>query len=370
MSAASARPPEPDLPDLLRPASPTRVWWRGRRWIYFGGCDYYRLSHHPRVCAAAAETLAQHGLGVAASRLTTGNHPLYEELEAWLAKFLRLSRALLVDSGYAANLVVAQALAGEVTHAWLDARAHPSLRDAAALLGCCAGEFAHRDAADLRRRLARLPRGARPVVWTDGVFAHDGSVAPLAGYLEALPARGWLVVDDAHGLGVLGPLGRGSLEALGVADRRVILTGTLSKALGGFGGVVAGEAAFIARLLVRSRAFAGSTPPPLPAVAAALAAGRLLAEDASLRARLMANAARVRRAARAAAEPVTPILAVTPRGPAAAARFRQRLLNRRIFPARIRYPGGPAGGYFRFAISSEHTAEELDRLEAVLGPEC
>ncbi len=370
MSAATARLPEPDLPDPLRPASPTEVWWRGRRWVYFGGCDYYRLSHHLHVRAAAAATLAREGLGVAASRLTTGNHPLYEELEAWLAKFLRLPRALVVDSGYAANLVVAQALAGEATHAWLDARAHPSVRDAAALLGCRVAAFNHRDPDDLRRRLARLPRSARPVVWTDGVFAHDGSVAPLGEYLEALPARGRLVVDDAHGLGVLGPKGRGSLEACGVADRRVILTGTLSKALGGFGGVVAAEAPFLARVVARSRAFAGSTPPPLPAVAAALAAGRMIAADAALRARLRAKAVRVRAAARAAGweapEPDTPILAVVPRHPAETARWRRRLLARGIYPTLIQYPGGPPGGYFRFAISSEHRPEELARLIEVL----
>lgn len=370
MSPAAASPPEPNLPDPLRPASPTQVWWRGRRWIYFGGCDYYRLSQHPRVKAAAAKVLDRDGVGVAASRLTTGNHPLYRELEAWLAKFLRLPRVLVVNSGYAANLVVAQALAGEVSHAWLDARAHPSLRDAAALLGCPVAEFRHRDPADLRRQLARLPRRARPVVWTDGLFAHDGSVAPLAELLDALPARGWLVVDDAHGLGVLGPDGRGTLAASGLADARVILTATLSKALGGFGGVVAGEAPFLAHLVACSRAFAGSTPPPLPAVAAALAGGRLLTEDASRRARLMANAACVRRAAQAAglaaAEPVTPILALRPRSPAAAARLRQRLLDRRIYPPLIRYPGGPPGGYFRFAISSEHRPEELARLVEVL----
>lgn len=359
-----------DLPTPLCLTSPTQVCWQGRRLIYFGGCDYYRMSIHPKVRAAAAEALACHGLGVAASRLTTGNHPLYEEMEAWLAHFCRLPGALLVDSGYAANLVVAQALAGGVTHAWLDARAHASLRDAAALLDCPVEEFRHRDAADLHRRLRQLPRSARPVVLTDGLFAHDGSLAPLAKYREVLPPSGWLVVDDAHGLGVVGPQGRGTLAACGVRDAHVILCGTLSKALGGFGGVVLGSAAIIGRIRDRSRAFGASTPPPLPTVAAALAAGQLLEEDPGLQARLRTNATRVRAAARQAGwdvpEPDTPILSLVPRTPAEGARWRRLLLRGGIYPTLVRYPGGPAGGYFRFAISSEHSAEELSRLiEAV-----
>lgn len=370
MKAGPAMPRAGDLPAPLRFVSATEVLWRGRRLGYFGGCDYHRLSSHPRVVAAAREAADCYGLGVAASRLTTGNHPLYEELETWLAKFLRLPRAVLVDSGYAGNLVAAQALAGEVTHAWLDARAHASQRDAAQALGCPVAEFRHRDPDDLRRQLSRLPRGARPVVFTDGLFAHDGSIAPLAEYLEALPARGWLVVDDAHGLGVLGEQGRGALEAGGVRDPRVILCGTLSKAFGAFGGVVAGAASFVARVVKHSRAFGASTPPPLPAVAAALAAGRLIASDAGLRTRLRANAATVRRAARAAGfpapEPDTPILAVVPRSATEIARWRRRLLRAGILPPLVCYPGGPPGGYFRFAISSAHGEAELARLIGVL----
>lgn len=370
MKASPAKPRAGELPAPLHFASATEVLRRGRRLVYFGGCDYHRLSTHPRVVAAAREAADRYGLGVAASRLTSGNHPLYEELEAWLAKFLRLPRAVLVDSGYASNLVVAQALAGEVTHAWLDARAHPSQRDAAQALGCPVAEFQHRDPADLRRQLSRLPRGTRPVVFTDGLFAHDGSIAPLAEYLDALPTLGWLVVDDAHGLGVLGEHGRGALEAGGVNDPRVIFCGTLSKAFGAFGGVVAGGAGFVERVVQRSRAFGASTPPPLPAVAAALVAGRLIAGDAGLRARLRANAAAVRRAARAAGfaapEPDTPILAVVPRSGAEAARWRRRLLRAGILPPLVRYPGGPPGGYFRFALSSAHGEAELARLIGVL----
>lgn len=358
------------FPDRLRQVDLTRVEWRGRRWLYFGGCDYFRLSRHPRVIAAAREALETHGFGVAASRLTTGNHPLFAELEAWLARFFRAERALLVDSGYATNPIVARALAGDVTHAFIDARAHASLRDAAADPGCEVVEFQHRNPDDLRRRLRQLPARARPLILTDGVFSHDGSLAPLAAYLELLPKAGRLLVDDAHGVGTLGKHGRGTLEECGVRDPRIICTGTLSKALGSFGGFVLGNRALIDRIVTSSRWFGASTPIPLPAAAAALAAGQLIEGDQLMRARLRANTAKLKATAHAAGFAVpdspAPMIGVVLPEPATNAHLRRALLARGVYPSHIRYPGGPPDGYFRFAISSEHRPEELDRLAGAL----
>ncbi len=358
------------LPDRLRQVDLTRVEWRGRPWVYFGGCDYFRLSRHPQVIAAARATLEAHGFGVAASRLTTGNHPLFAELETWLARFFRAERALLVDSGYATNPIVARALAGDVTHAFLDARAHASLRDAAADLGCAVVEFGHCDAEDLRRRLRQLPPRSRPLVLTDGVFSHDGSLAPLAAYLEWLPKTGRLLVDDAHGVGTLGRHGRGSLEEAGVRGPRIVVTGTLSKAFGSFGGFVLGPRTLIDRIITGSRWFGASTPMPLPATAAALAAGQLIANDRPMRARLRTNSAQIKAAARVAGfdlpDNVSPMLGLALPGPGANARLRRALLARGVYPSHIRYPGGPPGGFYRFAISSEHRPEELDRLADAL----
>lgn len=354
------------LPAPLRPVDRTGVRFEGRRLAYFAGCDYYRLSTHPAVLAAARDALERHGLGVGASRLTTGNHPLYEELEHWLARFFHAPAALLVHSGYATNPVVAQALANTVTHAFIDARAHPSLRDAATLLGCPVTDFAHRDPADLDRHLRELPADARPLVLTDGLFSHDGSIAPLAEHLGVLPDTGLLLVDEAHAAGVLGDRGGGSAEHCGVRDPRLVRTGTLSKAFGSGGGFVLAPRRLVDLVITRSRWFAGSTPTPLPLVAAALVAGRLIQEDAAMRTRLAANTRRVKTAAREAglASPDTPapMLGVIPSGPAAAQRIRRALLRRRTFPSLIRYPGGPPAGYYRFALSSEHTEADLAGL--------
>jgi 7-keto-8-aminopelargonate synthetase-like enzyme len=342
----------------------------GRRFVYFGGCDYLRLSRHPAVHAAVCRALREHGLNVAASRATTGNHALYEELETELARFFGVEAAVLAASGYATNLLVAQTLAGLASHVLIDARAHPSLTDAAGLISPRVTRFAHRRVPNLERRLGRLPGGARPVIMTDGLFARDGALAPLGGYLEVCPRNGWLVVDDAHGAGVLGGQGRGTPELCGVHSPRLIHTITLSKAFGVFGGAVLTTRRLAERVRRGSRLFRGSTPMPLPLAAGALASLRVWQADGARRARLGANIARLRAALGGGGlvgpEPASPVVSVQATSPAAAGRLRRLLRRRGIYPSCIRYPGATEAGYFRFALSSEHTGRQVDMLAETL----
>jgi len=346
------------------------VRWRGRRLVYFAGCDYHRLASHPRVLAAVRRGLKRFGLNVASSRKTTGNHALYEELERELARFFQAERAVLVDNGYMTNLAVAQALRGGFTHVLLDARSHTSVADAAVLLGAKVVPFAHRDVADFTRQLRRLGRGARPIVFTDGMFSHDGSVAPLTEYLAALPADAMLLVDDAHGAGVLGTRGRGTPSHCGVRDARVIQTVTLSKAFGAFGGAILGTRALAEAVLTKSRCFTGATPVPLPLAAGALESLRVFRANPKLQARLHANAAWLKARLRAGGlelpDAPGPIVPVIPKSAKEAARLQRRLLAAGLHPPFIRYPGGPEGGYFRFVVSSEHTRAQLAKLAEAL----
>ena len=346
------------------------VRWHGRRLLYFAGCDYHRLASHPRVLAAARRGLKQFGLNVAASRKTTGNHSLYEELERALARFFQAERAVLVSNGYLTNLAVAQALCGEFTHALVDVRSHASLADAAFALEATVVPFAHRQPADLKKQLGKLGNRTRPIVCTDGMFSHDGSAAPLAEYLAALPANALLLVDDSHGAGVLGPAGRGTPSHCHVRDARVIQTITLSKALGAFGGAILGPRAVTEAVLARSRCFTGATPLPLPLAAAALAALRVLQASPAMLVRLHANAAWLKAQLRAGgmnlADTPGPIVPVIPASTSAAGRLKQRLLRAGIHPPFIRYPGGPEGGYFRFVVSSRHTRSQLAALASAL----
>lgn len=341
-----------------------------RRLVYFAGCDYFRLASHPRVLAAVRRGLKEFGLNVASSRMTTGNHVLYETLERELARFFHAERAVLVDNGYMTNLAVAQALRGEFTHVLVDARAHTSVADAAVLLGAERVPFAHRDVADFTRALCKLGRGARPIVFTDGMFSHDGSVAPLAEYLAALPANAALLVDDAHGAGVLGKLGQGTPSHCGVRDARVIQTVTLSKAFGAFGGAIIGTGAVAEAVLAKSRCFTGATPVPLPLAAGALESLRVFRASPELQERLHANAAWLKAQLRAGGVDLPdapgPIVPVIPVSPQAAQRLKRRMLAAEIHPPLIRYPGGPEGGYFRLVVSSQHTRAQLANLAAAL----
>jgi 7-keto-8-aminopelargonate synthetase-like enzyme len=358
-----------ELPEPIQQLGGNRVRWRGRELTYFSGCDYFRLSQRAQVQRAVEQGLRYFGLNVAASRVTTGQHWLYVRLEQAVAGFFKAPAALLLPGGYFGAGVAAQALAGEITHALIDERAHAALRDAALQLGCRIWTFKHRDVADVRRLVRRAGRGARLVLLTDGMFSHDGSAAPLRAYLVALPSTARVLVDDAHGAGVLGVNGRGSLEHERVGRSRVIQCITLSKAFGVYGGAVLGSKSFRAQMLARSRAFVGSTPLPLPLANAAVQAVALLQRNHRQRARLHHNAAQLRAALRAngwsVADMPGPIVALHPRSASVARRWRRQLLAAGIYPPFTRY--GSAHGYFRFVVSSEHTREDLSALASALG---
>jgi 8-amino-7-oxononanoate synthase len=357
------------LPPALQSAGRTHVLQRGRKLCYYGGCDYFRMASHPQVLRALRNGLRDFGLNVSASRMTTGNHPVYERLERNLAAFFGSQTATLAPNGWTPNAMVAQALAGQFSHVLMDERAHASLVDASLLLDCPVLKFRHRDAADLARIIRRLG-SIKPLLMTDGMFSHDGSIAPLREYLAAVPHGGMLVVDDAHGAGVLGPTGRGTPEHAGVPTSRIVQTITLSKAFGVFGGAVLGPRKLRTDIIVRSGIFTGSTPLPLPLACAALKSLNILRTNRRLRERLSRNVTHVRRKLRTGGISVPelpgPIISLVPRNRGEAGRLARRLLAAGIHPPFIRYPGGPKNGYFRFAISSEHTLAQLNLLASVV----
>ena len=371
------------------------VRWRGRTLSYFSGCDYFRLASHPDVLRAAAIGLKQLDLNAAASRLTTGHRKIYETLERRLADFFQVEDALLVSGGYLTGMVVAQALAGNFSHALVDARAHPALLDAAIQLDCPVLKFKHRDADDFARAVARCGRGARPIVLTDGMFSHDGSAAPLQGYLKTLPRDGLILVDDAHGAGVLGNTGKGTLEYEGVGNllnggraaaaarggaaapppprrgSQIIQCVTLSKAFGVYGGAVLGPYKLRENILKRSRAFISSTPLPPPLANAALQSVKFLGRHGKeLRRCLNQKAAMMKTALRANGweipETPGPIIPLHTRTESEARALKKRLLAAGIYPPFVKYPGGDVNGYFRFVISSGHSRAQLNGLIGAL----
>ncbi len=361
-----------NLPEPLQQIDRTYVRFGKRKLSYFAGCDYFRLASHPKVLAALEQGAKKFGLNVAASRLTTGNHELYGKLEESLAELFGSDSAVLVSNGYATNLIVAQALAGDFSHVFIDEKAHSSLADAALLFDCPIVKFKHRDPADLSRAVLRIGNSTKSILLTDGMFSHDGSLAPLKSYLKILPKNSILLVDDAHGAGTLGKTGQGSVEWHGISRRRVIQTITLSKAFGVYGGAILGSKNLRGKILTRCRMFAGSTPLPLPLVNAALTSVQVLRTDKSLRGRLVQNVSYVKNELRKTGWKILdspgPILAVFPKTGREVEMLKTRCVAHGIFPSFIRYPGGPENGYFRFAISSEHSGNQLAALLKTLSP--
>ena len=353
-------------PQALQQIDRTYVRSEKRKLSYFAGCDYFRLASHPAVLRGVGEGLEKFGLNVAASRLTTGHHAIYETLEETVADFFDAETAVLISSGYMTNIAVAQALKGTFSHVLIDEKAHPSLADAATFLDCPVLRFKHRSPEDLSAVLNRLGKDIHPILLADGMFSHDGGISPLKAYRKLLPKSAWMLIDDAHGAGTLGATGKGSVELEGVSRRQLIQTITLSKAFGVYGGAIVCDRWIREKIFSSSRMFVGNTPLPLPLANAAVISVKLLKRDKALRRRLVGNVAYLKKQLAKSGLPVndspSPIVPVIPRDAAHAAALKRNCLANGVFPSFIKYPGGPENGYFRFVIASEHSRTQLDAL--------
>ena len=342
----------------------------GRPLLSFCGNDYLGLANHPDVIAALREGADQWGVGSGAAHLVNGHCRAHHALEEELADFTGHPRALLFSTGYMANLGVVAALTGRGDRVFEDRLNHASLLDGAQLARADLRRYPHADAAALERQLGT--DGAR-LIATDGVFSMDGDLAPLPELAATAKRHGaWLLVDDAHGLGVLGRGGRGSLDHVGLpANPDRILMGTLGKAFGTFGAFVAGSDDLIETLIQGARSYIFTTATP-PALAEATRASlRLAQREDWRRERLRTLIERFRRGAAelglplmASPTPIQPLLA----GSAAAAMAWSRSLESAgILVSAIRPPTVPAGtARLRITLSAAHSDADLARLLAAL----
>ena len=340
----------------------------GRWLLNFCSNDYLGLSQQFAVVNALQDAAAVHGVGGTASHLVCGHHAAHDALERELADWLGAPRALLFGSGFLANLGVAQALLGDEDVCVQDRLNHASLIDAARLSGCHLRRYPHADAEGALRQLRSAPDGAA-LLATDGVFSMDGDVAPLRQLaLAARLQQATLYVDDAHGVGVLGPEGRGSVAAAGLGwDAVPLQLATLGKALGGYGAVVLGDAALVQHLAETARPYLYTTALPPALAAASLAAVKLARREHWRREKLAEAIARFREGAlRRGFELLpsdTPIQPVLCGDDARANVLAQALEAQGVWVAAIRPPTVPEGrARLRITLSALHTPAQVDEL--------
>ncbi len=354
----------------LQASSATTARIDGREMVVFGGCDYLGLAHHPAVLGAARGAIGRFGLSASASRETTGNASVHAELESRMASFCGLEAGLLVPDGYIANLAAAQGLfARGFRHAVIDARAHASLADAARLSGLRATVYPHLDAARAGEALARCDGPA--AVLTDSVFAADGARAPLEALRGCLRDDDALLIDDCHGLCVLGDRGRGAASAGGLADHRLVVTTTLAKGFGCGGGMVMGSVDVVSSLRQASTAYICTTPVSPVLAAAGLAVLGVLGQEAGLLDSLRRNAGHMagllRRAGLGEHDGVIPIFAFTGSDDRHMRALFDSAWSRGIWMPLVSYPGGPGARYFRLSVNAAHSPDQIDALGEVLG---
>jgi 7-keto-8-aminopelargonate synthetase-like enzyme len=360
---------------LMQSAPGPETLIEGVRYLYFGGTSYLGLSGHPQVLEAGCAALRQFGLHSATSRAGFGTTPPLREVEARAAEYFGTESAFYFASGYAANHILVPALALDVDQIALADSAHYCVIEAARAAGLPVARFRGQDPQDL----ARAVRGARRVlVMADAVGSASGTLSPVTEYLRVLADHhaATLLLDDAHGFGVLGNSGRGLYDELGLWPEAnhgpqangvtLVVGGTLAKALGGFGGIIPGSESFLARLRQTSHYYEGASAPAAPVAAASAKALEIAFREPWRRAQVRKNADYLRTRLRQLGLSVPDGAAhfgISLGSAADMQRIHASLKTRGILvPYFGAYAGVPREGLLRFAVFADHTPAQLDRL--------
>ena len=349
-------------------SSPQGAWLEvdGRRVLNFSSNNYLGLANHPRLREAAKAAIDRMGIGPAAVRTIAGTTSLHLELEQRLAKFKGVEAALTFQSGFNANIATIPALVGKGDIIFSDRLNHASIIDGCRLSRATIVAYEHNDVDDLRKKIAETTEYGRRIVITDGVFSMDGDITPLPALYEVANEHDIpLMVDDAHGEGVLGKGGRGIVDHFDLHGKVDIEVGTMSKAFGVVGGIVAGRQILVDWLKQRARPFLFSSAMTIPDVAACLQAVDMLEESTELVDRLWANTRLVREGMQSlgfnTGVSQTPIVPVMLGEAPLAQQFSKQLFEEGVFAMAIGYPTVPQGkARIRVMNSAAHSSQDLE----------
>ena len=344
----------------------------GKQFLNFCSNDYLGLANHPDVIAAAIAATQQRGTGSGASHLICGHSDEHHQLEQQIADFVGAEQAIVFSTGYMANLAIPQTFLGRDDLIVQDRLNHASLIDGGRYCDARMKRYPHHDVAQADGLLA-ASSASRKLVSTDGVFSMDGTVAPVTELKTITDNRqAMLVVDDAHGFGVLGSSGTGTLESAGLTvSGNILMVGTLGKSAGSFGAFVAGDAVYIETLIQFARTYIYTTALPPSVVAATSAAIKIIADEPQRRAKLNDNISQFRESLQAAETglsssetPIQPILLGSAEKALKASQF---LKSSGIWVTAIRPPTVPVeSARLRIALSSAHQPEHIERLTKLL----
>ncbi|NJR54691.1 MAG: 8-amino-7-oxononanoate synthase [Acaryochloris sp. CRU_2_0] len=365
------------LKTITRPGSTVSL--QGKLVSNFASNDYLGLAGDPRLAEAAIAAIQTWGTGSTGSRLVSGHRPIHEALESAIASWKQTEAAIVYSSGYLANLGTITALVNRRDLILADTYNHASLKQGARLSGATVYEFDHVNMAQLQAQLAaHRSEYRRCLLLSDSVFSMDGDLCPLPQLIAlAQDYECMLLIDEAHGTGVLGETGAGCVEHFGCRDAVLIQMGTLSKALGSLGGYVAGSAALIDYLRNRSSSWIYTTGLSPADTAAALAAVKIIREGGGLRSQLWQRVTQLKQALTTQLSPPekqtgmrllpseSPILCVQMSTPTAVLQASQQLLDQGIFAPAIRPPTVPTSR-LRLSLMATHQPEQIEQLAAAL----
>jgi 7-keto-8-aminopelargonate synthetase-like enzyme len=336
----------------------------GQRFLYFGGTNYLGMSSRPEVAAAAKQAIDFYGLSSAASRTSTGTNALHLEVESALSNFAGTEDAVVLSSGYLSMQSLLEGVIDENDLILLQSSAHPSIRQAVRVTGMPFEEF---DPFQLDEIHPKLQTDRRILLVTEGITSLTGEVIPLPNLLEVLRDSEFsILVDDAHGLGVVGSTGRGTAEFYNCSSANIVSCATLSKAFGAFGGCVLPNKEIGTSIRSRSLAYICASPPSAADLGAALGAIQLIAKNPKIIQELHENVALLKRGLSELGLPIEknhiPIIPIRLGSSDEMIRLSDRLFERGILAPYLTYPGSPEGGLIRLAITATHQAEQIERL--------
>ncbi|MCD6446746.1 MAG: pyridoxal phosphate-dependent aminotransferase family protein [Candidatus Marinimicrobia bacterium] len=347
---------------ILQPVDLVHIIWNDKKYLFFGGYDYHRLSQHPRVKQSVKRSADQYGLNCGGSRVTTGNHPLHNQLENTISDFLKTESTALLPTGYMANLALFEVFADKDIVCYYHPKCHPSLKAAMKMSGL-EKHIIPEDMKELDEHIQS--HGKKPCIITDGLYSF---LPPLQDYAEIVEKyEGAFLVDEAHAIGILGDHGRGAVEYFNISKKHLLITGSLSKAVGVSGGFVSGLTECV-RAIRDTIAYATTSAMPLPMVAAAITSLELLQENTELITDLQQRSLKAKQYLFDLGYDVpvipSPTISIYIEDHQKVDSLKQLLIDANIYPSLIRYPEKP--DYFRFALSSAHSDEEIEKLLNVL----